>query len=152
MDSRAALGAAAAVALTVTGGVSALFLTVAQAAPNSDADGQTAVTVEYVDQFGNPVPAPAAASADAASPDVVLVNPDGTPVATNMTADAGYGEGEHEEEAEHEDGSEYEDGYEEEAEYEEEGEDGEYAGAEHHEDEDHDEHEAEEYGEEAHNG
>lgn len=147
MESRAALGAAAALALTVTGGVSALFLAVGQAsgAENSPTIADSAVTVEYVDQYGNPV-APPLAEAGAANPEVILVNPDGTVVgqseAEGMTAPAmaeGYGE---EAEAYEEEGEEYDAGEEEEgAEYEEgeeyEDDEDEYAAGEHIEDEDH---------------
>lgn len=90
MESRAALGAAAALALTVTGGVSALFLTVGQAASGDSpagSNGQIA-TVEYVDQFGNPVAPPTMGAAEQA-PQIVLLNPDGTPLdGTTPTAPA----------------------------------------------------------------
>ena len=78
MDTTAALGAAAGLTLTIAGGVSALFLTVGQtdqpAAPSEPAP----VVIEYVDQAGNPVTAPWAATP--AAPEVVLVYPDGTVV------------------------------------------------------------------------
>lgn len=146
MESRAALGAAAALALTVTGGVSALFLAVGQASGAETPATDSAVTVEYVDQYGNPV-APAAIDGAATSPEVILVNPDGSIVdqsAEGMEpamADAAYGE-----EAEaYEEGEDYE---EDEAEEHEEGEAheedeaheaDEYAAGEHVEDEDYDE-------------
>lgn len=125
MDTRAALGAAVAVAMTVTGGVSALFLTVGQPS-DASITPETAV-VEYVDQYGNPVAAP---DASPVTPQVILVNADGTPVgsATDATrAGAQYGgaeaeteyeaeyeedEAEHEE-AEHEEGDYEDDDYEE---------------------------------------
>lgn len=117
METRAALGAATALALTVTGGVSALFLTVGQAAGQSaDAgDPAEAVTIEYVDQFGNPID-PAAA---AVAPEVIILGADGMPVNQSVavpTADAGgyVAEGEYpdHEETDHEDTEHEEDDYE----------------------------------------
>jgi hypothetical protein len=153
MESRAALGAAAALALTVTGGVSALFLAVGQAsgAESSTTTADTAVTVEYVDEFGNPV-APPTAEAGATAPEVILLNPDGTPVAQPAAAEgatAVYGmEGEAEEyEEEAEDYDDEAEAYEDEEEYdegedEEHDEDGdEYVAGGHVEDEDHETHE-----------
>lgn len=112
MDKKAALGTAAALALTVTGGVSALFLTIGQASGTSPDNSGTdaAVTVEYVDQYGNPVAAPSVSNV-ATSPEVILVNPDGTIVGQDPTAakaettpayGAEYEEEEEYEEAEHE--------------------------------------------------
>ncbi len=125
MDSRAALGAATAVALTITGGVSALFLTVGQAnaaGPASTDELQPAVMVEYVDQYGNPVAPPAmAATANGASPEVILLNADGTPAAPSAPAQpAPYAEHEEDEHEEYEE-EEHEEEYEE-AEHEEHGE------------------------------
>ena len=160
MESRAALGAAAALALTVTGGVSALFLAVGQAsgAESSTTTADTAVTVEYVDEFGNPV-APPTAEAGATAPEVILLNPDGTPVAQPAAAEGtatAYGmEGEAEEEDYEAEGAEEEaedyddeaEAYEDEEEYdegedEEHDEDGdEYVAGGHVEDEDHETHE-----------
>ncbi|MGH1493025.1 MAG: hypothetical protein ACRBK7_27125 [Acidimicrobiales bacterium] len=124
MNPRSALGAAAAVALTVTGGVSAMFLTIGQA--NAAPDNQPApaadyTAVEYVDQYGNPVDAPTAMSS---TPEIIYMNPDGS-LATNPAAaqpqvmaepQMAYGE---EYEAEEYEGEEYEDGEESEEEYEE---------------------------------
>lgn len=142
MEARAALGAATALALTVTGGVSALFLTMGQASGTSSeptsADG--VVAVEYVDQYGNPVSAPQDLGTGTA-PDVVLVNPDGTVVTASTTgvapADAGQSyqeapsaEGHNQEEYEYEDGDYEDDEYEgaeyEDGDYEEEEEEGDY--------------------------
>lgn len=62
MDRAKALTAAAALTLTVAGGVSALFLTVGLGAGSPDPEPSTAaettIVTEYVDQYGNPVPAP----------------------------------------------------------------------------------------------
>lgn len=64
MPSRTALGAAAGLALTVAGGVSALLLTIgpveSSSAETVDTSNPTTATgtdvvVEYVDQYGNPV-------------------------------------------------------------------------------------------------
>jgi hypothetical protein len=153
MESRAALGAAAALALTVTGGVSALFLAVGQAsgAESSPTIADTAVTVEYVDQFGNPVADP---TAEAGAPEVILLNPDGTPAAQRQPAAAegtatAYGMEDEAEEYE-EEAEDYDDeaeAYEDEEEYdededEEHDEDGdEYVAGGHVEDEDHETHE-----------
>lgn len=108
MNSRAALGAAAGVALTVAGGVSALFLTVAQATPQDPTTDQTAVTVEYVDQNGNPVADPNTTDPNTTvpvTPDIVVLNPDGTPVtATEPSTDPANGYGEAEVQGEHEEG------------------------------------------------
>jgi hypothetical protein len=85
MDTKAALGAAAGLTLTIAGGVSALFLTVGQvdqpAAPSEPAP----VVIEYVDQAGNPVAAPG--TTIPATPEVVLVYPDGTVVDAAMPAE-----------------------------------------------------------------
>lgn len=117
MNPRSALGAAAAVALTVTGGVSAMFLTIGQANAGAAPTDQPApaaehTAVEYVDQYGNPVDAPTAISA---TPEIIYMNPDGT-LAANPSAQpqamaepemtAAYSE-EYEAE-EYEDGEEYE--------------------------------------------
>ena len=132
MDRNTALGAAAGVTLAVVGAVSALFMTLDQPA---DAASVTTPAVEYVDQYGNPLgAAPVAASA---SPDVVLVNPDGTLVDTAEPAadPAAYGE-----EAEYEE-------YQDEAEYDEHGEEMDHDEAEydeHGEEMEHDEYEEEE--------
>ena len=66
MRSRTALGIAAGMALTMAGGVSALFLTIgpvnSSSADTVDTNGETStadatdgVVVEYVDQDGNPI-------------------------------------------------------------------------------------------------
>lgn len=130
MDRNTALGAAAGVTLAVVGAVSALFLTIDQPADAASPSGET---IEYVDQYGNPLAAPEATSA---SPGVVLVNPDGTLVDTAASADAGAAYG----------GEEYEEHGEEE-EYDEHGEEMEHAEGEHEEYGEHGE-EAEEYDEE----
>lgn len=117
MDSKAALGAAAALALTVTGGVSALFLTIGQASGSSQDNTETdpAVTVEYVDQYGNPV-APPSISNVATTPEVILVNPDGTIIGQDPTAAIGptgpaYGAEYEEEDGDiQEDGDQHKDG------------------------------------------
>jgi hypothetical protein len=153
MESRAALGAAAALALTVTGGVSALFLAVGQAsgAESSTTTADTAVTVEYVDEFGNPV-APPTAEAGATAPEVILLNPDGTPAgqpaaAEGMTAAYGMEDAAEEYEEEADDYDDEAEAYEDEEEYdegedEEHDEDGdEYVAGGHVEDEDHETHE-----------
>ena len=107
MDRNTALGAAAGVVLAVVGAVSALFLTIGQPADAATDDG---ASVEYVDQYGNPVAAPLAPD-ESTTPQVVLVNPDGTLVDTvtsDPMATAGYGE--EAEGEEYEDEDDYEDG------------------------------------------
>ena len=96
MDRNTALGAAAGVTLAVVGAVSALFLTIDQ--PADAAESDTPV-VEYVDQYGNPVAAPAASDAG-----VVVMNADGT-----MADTAAYSEDEHGEDEYEEHGEEAED-------------------------------------------
>jgi hypothetical protein len=155
MDSRAAFGAAAAVALTVTGGVSALFLTVAQAAPQTTEPDQSAVTVEYVDQNGNPVPAPDNVTPASNTPEIIMVNPDGSlatplpdPVNTGE-ADPAYEGEEYEDGEEYEEGEEHEDGEHEEDEgedYEDGEEDEEYEESEEHGEGEYGEHAAVEHG------
>ncbi len=93
MNSRSALGAAGAIALTVAGGVSALFLTVGQAnaadgvgvTTESATIGQESIAVEYVDQYGNPVAAP---NATGGQPEVLFVDSAGNPVAAPNEAQA----------------------------------------------------------------
>ena len=76
MDTKAALGAAVGLTLTVAGAVSALLLTVGQvdqpAAPSEPAP----VVIEYVDQAGNPIADPQASART--TPEILLVYPDGT--------------------------------------------------------------------------
>lgn len=137
MDRNTALGAAAGVTLAVVGAVSALFMTLDQPADAA----VTTPAVEYVDQYGNALgAAPVAASA---SPDVVLVSPDGTLVDTSVPAadPAAYGDEaeyeEHDEEMEHD-----------EAEYDEHGEEmdhDEYEEDEHEDYDDEDEYEDDDY-------
>jgi hypothetical protein len=123
MDRNTALGAAAGVVLAVVGAVSALFLTIDRPA---EAASNDAPAVEYVDQYGNPLTATAAT----ATPQIILVNPDGTLVDQIATEPAPTYGGAYEEHDE----QEYEDDEYEDDEYE----DDEY------EDDDHDEHEEDE--------
>jgi len=126
MDKNAALGAGAGIALTVAGGVSALFLTIGQpgASPSTDTDVATtdsAVAIEYVDQNGNPIAAPMAT--DPVVPEVVVVNPgdlavDPAPaaatsadaVSTAYSMESEYPEGEEYPESEEEEAEEYPEG------------------------------------------
>lgn len=88
METKAALGAAGGIALTVAGGVSALLLTMGPsgAAPAEvETDGDAVVT-QYVDEAGNPIDAPAMADADAA-PEVVVIGADGQPIDGSLQAD-----------------------------------------------------------------
>jgi len=89
METKAALGAAGGIALTVAGGVSALLLTMgpsgaAPAAVETDGD---AVVTQYVDEAGNPIDAPAMADADV-SPEVVVIGADGQPIDGSLQADS----------------------------------------------------------------
>jgi type IV secretory pathway VirB10-like protein len=122
MDRTKALATAAALALTVTGGVSALFLTVGAGDSPPAATASTEV-VEYVDAAGNPLPAAAAGVAS-------------TPAATPSDAPTYAGEAETEEHEE----EEHEEEHEEEEEEHEDGEheDGEHEDGEHEEEEEHD--------------
>lgn len=97
MNTRSALGAAAGLTLALAGGASALGLGLNQA--TSSSPGPAAIVTEYVDQFGNPVAAPATASADG-MPQIVLMQPDGSE----------YEDDEYEEAVDHDhDHEEYED-------------------------------------------
>jgi hypothetical protein len=66
MKKTTAAAAAGAVALTATGAVSALFLTVGQAGSPQLAEpaATTTIVTEYVDQNGNPIAAPNGVSQD----------------------------------------------------------------------------------------
>ena len=55
MDTRTALGVAGGLSLTVVGAVSALALTFGVGTANSDSTPVSTPTIEYVDQYGNPV-------------------------------------------------------------------------------------------------
>ncbi len=85
MDTKTALGAAAGLTLTVAGGVSALFLTLGGQIPTepTSVGAETTVveTVEFVDQYGNPVADPSS-SASTATPEVIVLHADGSPVTT----------------------------------------------------------------------
>ncbi len=70
MQRNTALSTAAALTLTVAGGVSALFFTVGTGADAGPTPEPTVVT-EYVDAMGNPVAAPVAAP-EALAPEVVV--------------------------------------------------------------------------------
>ena len=83
MNTRSALGAAAGLTLALAGGATALGLGLNQA--TSSSPGPAGIVTEYVDQLGNPVAAPATASADG-MPQIVLMQPDGTIVTTEATA------------------------------------------------------------------
>jgi hypothetical protein len=82
MNTRSALGAAAGLTLALTGGATAIGLGLTQTASSSSEPAS--IVTEYVDQFGNPVAAPAAVSADG-MPQIVLMQPDGTIVTTEAT-------------------------------------------------------------------
>ncbi len=88
METKAALGAAGGIALTVAGGVSALLLTMGSsgAAPAEVENEGIAVITQYVDEAGNPIDAPAMADADAA-PEVVVIGADGQPIDGSLQAD-----------------------------------------------------------------
>ncbi len=131
MKKTTAAAAAGAVALTATGAVSALFLTIGQtSAPALAADPGTTVVTEYVDQNGNPVAAPdgqldlsgfVVVDAPAATPEVIE---EIEYVTTYTQAPAApyageYGEEEYEEEDEYEDHDDEEE-YEDDEEYEDE--------------------------------
>lgn len=134
MDRNTALGAAAGVTLAVVGAVSALFLTIDQ--PAEAASPTQATVVEYIDQYGNPVAAPGAVdTATVGSPEIVLVNPDGSLVETVPTAAPATAAPAAEYEAEEYEEEEYEEHEEEEYE--------EHEEEEYEEDEDHDEYEEE---------
>lgn len=120
MDTKAALGAAGGIALTVAGGVSALLLTMGPsgASPAEVENEGTAVVTQYVDENGNPIDAPSVADTST-SPEVVVIGPDGQPVDTALQTDAmadgemeaAYEAEEYPEDVEHEeDEDDYEDG------------------------------------------
>lgn len=69
MDTKAALGAAGGIALTIAGATSALLLTVGQGSQPENSGSPAAVVTEYVDQFGNPID-PTVVSA--ATPEVII--------------------------------------------------------------------------------
>ena len=120
MDKTTAATTAGAIALTVAGGVSALFLTVNQATVAEPAGAVTpAVVTEYVDQYGNPV---TVAPISAAPSDLVITTVPAAPAADAAgeyalaapeaeEATEAYEEGEEYEE--HEEGEEYEEDHEE---------------------------------------
>jgi len=108
METKAALGAAGGIALTIAGATSALLLTVGQGSQPSDTGAPAAVVTEYVDQFGNPIDP---VSVSPATPEVIIttgVDPQvelssPAPAAVEpMPADA-YGEAEEYEEEEDDD-------------------------------------------------
>ena len=114
METKAALGAAGGIALTIAGATSALLLTVGQGAQPENSGAPAAVVTEYVDQFGNPID-PTAVSAT--TPEVIITTGVDTQVeplpVEPMPADAYASRGVR--------GGEYEEAeYDEEAEYEEE--------------------------------
>jgi len=82
MKTRSALGAAAGLTLALAGGATAIGLGLTQTASSSPEPAS--IVTEYVDQYGNPVAAPAAVSADG-MPQIVLMQPDGTIVTTEAT-------------------------------------------------------------------
>lgn len=55
MDTKTALGAAGGIALTVIGAVSALALTFGVGPSSADQNPVNTTTIEYVDQYGNPI-------------------------------------------------------------------------------------------------
>ena len=81
MDTKAALGAAGGIALTVAGGVSALLLAMGAsgASPAEVEPVSDEVVTQYIDEAGNPIEAPTPAGT-AATPEVVVIGPDGLPV------------------------------------------------------------------------
>ena len=72
MKKSTAAAAAGAVALTATGAVSALFMTMGAAQSPAAASSEPVVLTEYVDQNGNPVEAPGATGFQ--MPEVVVVD------------------------------------------------------------------------------
>ena len=78
MDTKAALGAAVGLTLTVAGAVSALLLTVGPLDQPAATSEPAPVVIEYVDQAGNPVADPQASTQT--TPEILLVYPDGTVV------------------------------------------------------------------------
>ncbi len=116
MDRKTAMAAAAAVTMAVAGGVSGLFLTVGSGASASTTGLETeqpAVTVEYVDQDGNPVADPAttpAAASPEADSDVESVENEPESAYESDEHESSYQEADHEED-DYEDGDEeHEDG------------------------------------------
>jgi hypothetical protein len=109
MDGSKILATAGALVLTVTGGVSALFLTVG--ATNSPATpAATTEIVEYVDSAGNPLPAADIGVATAPANDANAIGGDGPPGAS---ASAYEEDEEHEDHEEHDEDEEHEDEHEE---------------------------------------
>lgn len=100
METKAALGAAGGIALTIAGATSALLLTVGQGSPPENSGAPAAVVTEYVDWFGNPID-PTAVSAT--TPEVIITTGVDTQVEP-VPANAYVEEEDHEEEeeAEHE--------------------------------------------------
>ncbi|MGI9604464.1 MAG: hypothetical protein ACR2QE_21470 [Acidimicrobiales bacterium] len=106
METKTALAAAGALALTVTGGVSALFLAMDNVAAGDQT--QPAVEmVEYVDQNGNPLPMPAQVMPEVAVSDTAAP-PEGADEYEEYEEE-GYGEGEDHEEYEEEHHEDHED-------------------------------------------
>jgi hypothetical protein len=101
MDRKKILATATALFLTVTGGVSALFLTVGAADTAATPVAATEI-VEYVDAAGNPIPA---ASAGVTSEPSTGAEVGGTPAATAPT----YADDEEEEDDDHREEHEDED-------------------------------------------
>lgn len=136
MKKSTAAAAAGAVALTATGAVSALFMTMGAAQSPAAASSEPVVLTEYVDQNGNPVEAPGEAGFE--MPEIVVVDaPANDPIVTTQYADTSSAEDASSEAY----GAEYEE-EDDDAEYSEEGHEDEYeaAGADQdHEDEDEDE-------------
>jgi hypothetical protein len=101
METKAALGAAGGIALTIAGATSALLLTVGQGSPPENGGAPAAVVTEYVDQFGNPIDP---VSVSPATPEVIITTGVDTQVepmpVDAMPADA-YSEAEEYEEAEY---------------------------------------------------
>lgn len=145
MKKSTAAAAAGAVALTATGAVSALFMTMGAAHGPAAASSEPVVLTEYVDQNGNPVEAPGATGFQ--MPEIVVVDgPAPDPIVTTEYVDTYVASGASGEvhASEYEEADHDEEEYEEEAEYEDEDE-YEAAGAEY---EDHEDQDDEEYEEE----
>ena len=73
---RSAVGLAGGIALAVTGGATALFLTVGAGADADSPTPEPVVVTEYVDQYGNPVAAPddAVASSTGVNPPPIVID------------------------------------------------------------------------------
>ena len=86
MKKTTAAAAAGAVALTATGAVSALFMTMGAAQSPAAASTEPVVLTEYVDQNGNPVEAPGTTGFE--MPEIVVVDgPAADPIVTTEYVD-----------------------------------------------------------------